>query len=153
MIEIKNLGQKVADALLATPERLSSAEVSPLDVRIPIDPKNHNGTNYIGVYHDIRRVLHQCGDDRTLLLVLPLPSTNQAQVTPPLTLDIKLDPMVSASFYLRIDNNFLIEAEEEYRKYILYDPSLKILFRSWRDCLAAEKDWEFNNDMFVWPAD
>jgi len=90
------------------------------------------------------------GDTRTVVMAIPIAVTTEISLAAPTGMEFDYDPTDAPTVYLYPGEDFLIDADEEYRKVVSTGSHLHALFRSWRDALEAEHGWEFNNYVLLW---
>lgn len=107
-----------------------------------------------GAYVDLLSELAQeralTENGATIIMAIPVSVTEEICTLGPASLDFESDDDDCPTVYRHHGDDFLIEADEEYRKVIPTGSDLNALFRSWRDAQAAEHGWEFNNFVFLW---
>lgn len=97
----------------------------------------------------IRAKLDNEGDARKLILAFPMEATRHLTIEIPSGIDIDQIAESLATIYLHGSDDFLIEANEEYRRVIKRN-GVNAIFRSWRTAEGAKHDWEYENCIFLW---
>jgi len=103
-------------------------------------------------FEKIYSFIHDMGETRTLVLIVPLPSSNTLNISLPEYDQSLVFETAVPTLYLIGGIDVFIEAFEEYRIVLdgLNSGPGSCVFRSWRDGRSNEKGWEFSNDIYLW---
>jgi len=102
------------------------------------------------LFKEVVTRLRERGENREIIMSIPLADSKAVRIEYPKNIKRLSRTFEPPSIYLHMQRDFLIQADEEYRKLLVEAPDLVILFRSWRGHEAAAKGWEFSNCVFLW---
>ncbi|MEA3028883.1 MAG: hypothetical protein QOJ53_567 [Sphingomonadales bacterium] len=122
-----------------------------LDQLAGLEGRVRDTRGYVDLLSGLAHKLELAGDTRTAVMAIPVSVTEKICTQGPTSIEFEGDASDSPTVYLYDGEDFLIDADEEYRKIVPTGSDLRAIFRSWRDAQAAEDGWEFNNFVFVWP--
>lgn len=144
-------GAKLASLLVAKRERNPSFDIEDGYSILGTPQEECTVLTYLKLLRETDSHLLELGDVRVPILAIPLFASDFIVVDS--SEDIvgrEIDRFEVPVAYLHSSYEFLIEADEEYRKSIPLAGRANAIFRSWRSKEGTERNWEFNNTLFLW---